>query len=127
MTIFWDKKMDLKMKVIIFIVIVIISGLPMWLSTYTQYLNHLWITGLSTLLCAICAGIIAFKTNHKKRKIVFYVVGAHQVALLVKIVIDCIPDKTNHDLAPFEMLMLLVVDLAVISIAVIVPPDKKEI
>ena len=29
-----------KQKIIVFIAIVIIAGVPMWLSTYTQYLNN---------------------------------------------------------------------------------------
>jgi hypothetical protein len=111
---------DLKIKAIIFIGIVILSGLPMWLSSYTQYLNHLWITGCSVLVCAIAAGIIAFKTAYKKAGITLYMALANQAALLIKIVLDCIPDPSNHNLAPFEMVLLFIADFVVIGIIVII-------
>jgi hypothetical protein len=44
--------------------------------------------------------------------------GAHQIALIIKMVIDGFADPTNHNLAPFEMLMIMGFDAFVCLISV---------
>ena len=102
--------MNWKQKVIVFIAIVIIAGVPSWLSTYTQYLNNTLFSMYAIAVTAISAGILAFKTKDKKRYILLYTMGAHQVAFIIKMIIDCSADPTNHNMAPFEMIILIIAD-----------------
>ena len=102
--------MNWKQKIIVFIAIVIIAGVPSWLSTYTQYLNNTLFSIYAIAVTAISAGILAFKTKDKKRYILLYTMGAHQVAFIIKMIIDCSADPTNHNMAPFEMIILIIAD-----------------
>ena len=102
--------MNWNQKIIVFIAIVIIAGVPSWLSTYTQYLNNTLFSIYAIAVTAISAGILAFKTKDKKRYILLYTMGAHQVAFIIKMIIDCSADPTNHNMAPFEMIILIIAD-----------------
>lgn len=104
-----------------FVAITVTSGLPWWLSTYQQYENHFWLTtGISTAIVNVAAIIIGRCTDRKSSLIFFFTALAHQLALLVKIVLDCLPDKTNHSLAPFEMIGVFLFDLAVIRLTLLI-------
>jgi hypothetical protein len=110
MLIFENKKMKIKTMFIVFIAIVILTGTPMWVVDYNQYANNGLIPFSGVVIAAFCAGILAYNTVHKKSKLTFYVIAAHMVAFLIKVFIDCSKDPTNHNLLPFEMLILLVLD-----------------
>jgi hypothetical protein len=111
MQIFENKKMKTKDMVIVFIAIVILSGFPMWVVNYDQYTNLPWISFSSILIAALCAGILAYNTVHRKSKLILYVVAAHLIALIIKIVIDCMKDPTDHNLFPFEVAFFFIVDM----------------
>ncbi len=111
--------MNWKQKTLVFIAIVIIAGIPMWLSTYTQYLNNPLFSVYAIAITSVTAGILAFKTKDKKRYILLYTMGAHQVAFIIKMIIDCNADPTNHNMAPFEMIILIIADAVFGSIAVV--------
>jgi hypothetical protein len=50
---------------------------------------------------------------------------AHQLALIVKVVIDIFENSTNHNLLPFEMIIYLFFDvLVLISVLLIVSKIK---
>jgi len=51
-----------KQKIIVFIAIVIIAGVPMWLSTYTQYLNNTFFSIYAIAITAVSAALIAGET-----------------------------------------------------------------
>ena len=110
MQIFENKKMKTKTMVIVFIVIVMLTGTPMWVVDYGQYANNYRIPFSGVIIAAVCAYILAYNTVHKKSKLTLYVIAAHQLAFLIKVYIDCLEDPTNHNLLPFEMLILLVLD-----------------
>src|SRR5947209_4885590 len=111
-------RMNLKMKIIIFIAIVCLAGLPMWFTTYTQYLNNSSISYYSIGISAICGTVIGFVTIHKFFKILFFVIAAQQLSFLIKVILDCRVDPTNHSLIPFEIIILFAEDLVVCAIGV---------
>jgi hypothetical protein len=112
--------MNKKIKVFIFIAIIFITGIPLWLTSYTQYLNNKGLIVYPLLISLVCAGILAYKTNFKKRKILLYVIAAQQVSFLIKVAIDCTHDSTNHSLLPFEMILQIIVDGVLCTIAAFV-------
>src|SRR6478735_1023958 len=77
MQIFENKKMKTKTKVIVFIVIVILTGTPMWVVDYGQYANNNLIPFSGVIIAAVCGGILAYNTVHKKSKLILFVIGAH--------------------------------------------------
>jgi uncharacterized membrane protein len=97
-------------KAIAFLLMVFFSGLPWWFIDYTTYLNFPIFTIVSTIIIAFSAGFIKATTNHRKREIILVAMGAHQVALIIKMVIDGFADPTNHNMAPIEMLMIMGID-----------------
>lgn len=111
-------RMNFKMKIIIFLVIVFFSGLPMWFTTYTQFINNSLISFYSILVSAICGCILGFVTGHKFFKILFYIIAAQQVSFLIKVYLDCRIDPTNHNLVPFEIIILFIEDFVVCAIGV---------
>lgn len=126
MIILLDKKLTPQSKTWLFLLLVVLCGLPMWLSSYTQYLNHLWIGGSSVLVAAAGAGWLGWKTKHTFRFILGYGLGAQVLGFTGKLIIDCIPDPTNHNLFPFEMIFFLVIDLVLISILLFLVRSLKH-
>ncbi|MEO8171626.1 MAG: hypothetical protein ABI581_01030 [Sediminibacterium sp.] len=122
-----NRKFNPKGKAFIFFLLFIASGIPWWISSYSQYLNNSIFSILSTILCAAGAGCLAYYTAYKKREIILVSMAAHQAAFLIKVLIDCIPDGSNHNLLPFEMLVFLVVDgIAFSIISMIIKLSKPK-
>ncbi len=127
MIIFEDHKFNWKGKIIVFLAIVIVTGIPWWISTYTQYLKNGLYSGASVIICAVCAGVLAYNTKHKKRICILIPIAAHQIAFFIKAYIDCLPDPTNHNLIPFEILGHLLVDGVLCLIIVVMAKVLKSI
>jgi hypothetical protein len=120
-------RMNLKMKIIIFIAIVCFSGLPMWFTTYTQFINNSLFSFYSILVTAICGSILGFVTIHKFFKILFFVIAAQQISFLIKVYLDCRIDPTNHNLVPFEIIILFIEDFVVCAIGVAIGVSLRTI
>jgi hypothetical protein len=105
-------------KTIVLLLMILFSGIPWWVIDYTTYLNNPRYTIVSILILAISAGIIKATTSHRKREIILVAMGAHQIALIIKMVIDGFADPSNHNMAPFEMLMIMGFDAFVCLICV---------
>ena len=120
MQIFENHKMILKMKWVIFLVIVIATGIPWWITNYHQYTGSILYTITSVIICGIASLILTFITAHKKVKIVFYSCAALMVAFLIKVYIDGREDPTNHNLVPFEMVIIGAVGLLACTIGAII-------
>jgi hypothetical protein len=101
-----------------FFLMVLFSGIPWWVTDYNTYQKKPIYTTVSFLIIAICAGYIKATSKHRKREILLAALGAHQIALIIKMVFDGLGDPTNHNLAPFEMLMILVADFVVCLISI---------
>jgi hypothetical protein len=97
-------------KAIVLLLIVLFTGGPWWMIDYTTYLNNKIFTFASIIILTFAVFIIKATTAHKKREIILIALGAHQLALIIKMVIDGYADPTNHNLAPFEMLIILILD-----------------
>lgn len=122
--------MDGKSKIIVFIAMVILTGIPMWSVDYNQYSNNSMIAFSSVAIAAVCAGILAYKTVHRKRNLILYITGAHMLSLLIKVLIDCREDPTNHNLFPIELLFFFIADtlcfLVVIFIVRVLEKDSRH-
>jgi len=101
-----------RFKWLVFAAVILVSGLPMWLTNYATYSNYgnLFLV-LGGIACAAGTGVLAYYTKQPFYKIYFFIAGAHQLAFLLKVFIDGREDPTNHNLLPFEMIFLLIVDL----------------
>jgi hypothetical protein len=103
-----------------FLLMVLLSGLPWWFIDYNTYLNFPIFTIVSVVIIAFSAGHIKANTRHKKREIILVAMSAHQVALIIKILIDSLTDPTDHNMAPFEMLMIMFMDAICCIISVFI-------
>ncbi len=113
------------MKPLHFISIVTISGLPLWLINYHTYTSNHNYTYLSFFLLVLTISIIFFKFDYKFWNVFMMSLLAHQLALIVKVVIDIFENSTNHNLLPFEMIIYLFFDvLVLISVLLIVSKIK---
>ena len=113
------------MKPLHFISIVMISGLPWWLINYHTYTSNHNFTYLSFSLLALTISFIFFKFDYKFWNVLMMSLLAHQLALIVKVVIDIFENSTNHNLLPFEMIIYLFFDvLVLISVLLIVSKIK---
>ena len=113
------------MKPLHFISIVTISGLPLWLINYHTYTSNHNYTYLSFFLLVLTISFIFFKFDYKFWNVFMMSLVAHQLALIVKVVIDIFENSTNHNLLPFEMIIYLFFDvLVLISVLLIVSKIK---
>ena len=113
------------MKPLHFISIVTISGLPLWLINYHTYTSNHNFTYLSFSLLVLTISFIFFKFDYKFWNVLMMSLLAHQLALIVKVVIDIFENSTNHNLLPFEMIIYLFFDvLVLISVLLIVSKIK---
>lgn len=113
------------MKPLHFISIVAISGLPLWLINYHTYTSNHNYTYLSFFLLVLTISFIFFKFDYKFWNVFMMSLLAHQLALIVKVVIDIFENSTNHNLLPFEMIIYLFFDvLVLISVLLIVSKIK---
>ncbi|MEY4457369.1 MAG: hypothetical protein RLY15_1633 [Bacteroidota bacterium] len=113
------------MKPLHFISIVTISGLPLWLINYHTYTSNHNYTYLSFFLLVLTISFIFFKFDYKFWNVFMMSLLAHQLALIVKVVIDIFENSTNHNLLPFEMIIYLFFDvLVLISVLLIVSKIK---
>jgi hypothetical protein len=69
MKIFENHKFNWKGKTIVFFAIVIVTGIPWWISTYTQYLTNSLYSNISFNVCAISAGILTYISSIKREKL----------------------------------------------------------
>lgn len=106
------------MKLPHFISLVTISGLPWWLINYHTYTSNHNFTYLSFFLFAVTISFICFKFDYKFWNVFLMSLAAHQLALILKVVIDFFENSTNHNLLPFEMFIYLIFDI-LISISVL--------
>jgi hypothetical protein len=126
-----NKKTTVKGRWILFTTGVILCGLPIWFTSYTQYSNNAIYSNLSEIAGALLVAYIVWNTRHRKRNIVLFVTGAQQVAFFIKFALDTIPDKTNHNLVPFESMMQVAIDLILYSMVALLvamskPFDKEQ-
>ncbi|MEN9701929.1 MAG: hypothetical protein RIR55_1266 [Bacteroidota bacterium] len=98
-------------KLVIFISWMILSGIPWWVTNYASLTHKPFITISSILILGLFAGILKYITKHSFWELVFVGLSVHQLAFIIKIYIDGLEDPTNHNLAPFEMLLYLLIDL----------------
>lgn len=99
-----------KGKIVFGLMATILCGIPIWIVDYHHYqLNSIYFK-------ASCAGfgvialLLFFLTKYHFKEIFLYAAIAHVAALIIKVIIDCIPDPTNHNLWPFEVGMALFFD-----------------
>lgn len=118
-----NRKMNGKMKTLVFLIIVFIIGIPMWFISYSQYSKN---TFIPVAICGLCAAILAYKTVHNKWKIMLFVIAAQQVAFFIKVIIDCISDPTNHNLLPFEIIYLIIFDAIACAIGIAIGSFLRE-
>jgi hypothetical protein len=113
-------KFSILQKLLILGLLIILSGLPWWLTNYEVYTHNPYISIWSVSVIVILGGVIKYLSNHKKREIILVVLGAHQFSFLIKVYIDGFEDRTNHNLLPFEMIIFLFIDafLLVISTSI---------
>ncbi len=118
-----NRRLNGKMKTLVFLLVVLTVGFPMWLISYSQYEKNIFIP---VILCGLCAAILVYKTVHNKWKIMLFVIAAHQVAFLLKVIIDWISDPTNHNLLPFEIIILIIFDALACAIGVAIGLFLRE-
>ena len=101
-----------RLKWYVFTAVFIVSGFPMWLTDYTGYSDYASLFMFySGIICAAGTGTLVYYSKHKTYKIVLFMAAAHQLAFIVKVFIDSIQDSTNHNMLPFEIIVLLGIDL----------------
>ena len=114
------------MKLLQFISIVIISGLPWWFIDYHTYTSIHVNTYLSFALVAICASFIFYKFQYKFWNVLLLSLAAHQLALIIKVIIDIFEDSSNHNLLPFEMIIYLFFDFIICLTSLFIVSKIKE-
>ncbi len=100
-------------KIVYGILGTLLCGIPLWMVDYHHYqLNSIYFK-------ASCAGfgfialLLVILSKYTTKKVFLYAAIPHVAAILIKVIIDCIPDPTNHNLWPFEIGMAVVFDLAI--------------
>jgi hypothetical protein len=123
-----NNKINKHFKWLVFTAVFVVSGLPMWFTNYATYSNNSQVFLLyGGGVCAIGSGLLAYYTKHKTWKVIFFLAAAHQLAFIGKVFIDGREDPTNHNLLPFEMIILLAVDLLFsLGVAALVKQTQKE-
>lgn len=104
-------------KLVMFFVLVFLSGLPWFFTSYQMFTST---SPYSVIILAIAAGYIKYTTNHGFWETILVAMSSHQVALILKFVKDGFEDPTNHNLAPFEMIIFLAIDFFVLLIAMVI-------
>lgn len=90
--------------------IMIASGIPWWITDYATYTSSHIYSDVSMGLCVLGAFILSLFTDLKYRAKVLVALVSHMFAFLFKVFIDCLEDKTNHNLFPFEIAYYLVIE-----------------
>ena len=123
-----NNKITKRFKWLVFAAVILVSGLPMWLTNYATYSNNSGIFLLyGGIVCAVGSGFLTYYTKHTTWKIIFFIAAADQLAFIGKVFIDGREDRTNHNLLPFEMIIILVVDLLFsLILSVLVKQTQKE-
>ena len=90
---------------ILLLVSVLITGLPLWLSTYQELSagRIIWVSGVLALIITWIASVLS---GNKYLRIVLTVQGGFFIAYIIKIVEDLAHNPTDHNLLPFELIFV---------------------
>ena len=105
---------------------ILICGIPLWVVDYQHYqMNSIYFKA-SCAAFGVIALLLFIFTSHRFKEIFLFAAIAHVAALFIKIIQDCIPDPTNHNLFPFEIAIALIIDVAIfLPVALIMYMVKK--
>lgn len=97
---------SIKQKLFIWLLLISIlaAGLPIWFTSYTNYMNKGEI-GFSLLLTILLAVIFTLRTKLQIHTIYFAITLGFIIAIFIKVTIDGQTDPTSHNLLPFEILI----------------------
>ena len=100
-------------KILCGLIGVLLCGIPLWIVDYQHYqLNSIHFKA-SCAAFGVIALLLFIFTSHRFKEIFLFAAIAHLAALFIKIIQDCIPDPTNHNLWPFEIAIALIIDVAI--------------
>ncbi|MES2372607.1 MAG: hypothetical protein V4557_08510 [Bacteroidota bacterium] len=99
---------------ILFFASVLITGLPLWLTSYQELTagNIIKVSGALSIAITWVAGVLPGK---QYLKIVSAVSGGFFMAYVIKIIIDLINNPTDHNLWPFELVIIAFIIICVTS------------
>ena len=123
----YNKKYTKTGKLIVYLGLVCISGLPWWLTNYPTYTSNTIYSIYSVVILAIAAGYIKYTTKHGFWETILVAMSSHQVALIIKFIKDGFEDPTNHNLAPFEMIIYMVIDFIILLISMFIVKIVNQI
>ncbi|MBN8836940.1 MAG: hypothetical protein J0I09_06760 [Sphingobacteriia bacterium] len=115
-----------KGKLLVFLSVIILSGIPWWFISYETYLSDPLFNRVSVLICITCFCAMAWFTRQKKRELLMIVLTAHQFAFLIKVYIDHLAGAVNHNSFAAEMLIFLLIDLLAMVVASIIISGIKR-
>lgn len=101
------------------VLILLASGLPWWLIGYKSYTLTSAYTYLSIGGCMLGALLLSLFTRLPFKEILITAIAAHMIAFGIKVILDMLEDRTNHNLLPFEILYYAAIDLAGCSVLIL--------
>ena len=92
------------------LLIVLASGLPWWLTDYKTYSLRSTYTYVSIGSCLLGALLLSLFTSLSFKEKLGIPLIAHLIAFVIKMTLDMLEDRTNHNLFPFEIIFYMVID-----------------
>lgn len=88
----------------------IIGAITLWPMSYSTLNNSTSGIALGwAIFCAIAGLYLGATTSHQLPRLALSVCGGVAIALVLRIIVDCSIDKTNHNLWPFEFVWMMIV------------------
>lgn len=88
----------------------IIGAITLWPMSYHTLNNSTSSIALGWgIFCAIAGLYLGATSDRQLSKIALLVCGGVAIALVLRIIVDCSIDKTNHNLWPFEFVWMMTV------------------
>lgn len=109
------------------LLILLASGLPWWLTDYKTYSLNSTYTYVSIGACFLGAFILSLFTKLSFTEKLSISLIAHLVAFIIKLTLDMLEDRTNHNLFPFEIIFYLLIDLLGCSLLILIGSFIKKI
>lgn len=88
----------------------IIGAITLWPMSYHTLNNST--SGIALgwgIFCAIAGLYLGATTDHQLSRIALLICGGVACAMVIRIIVDCAIDPTNHNLWPFEFVWMMMV------------------
>ncbi len=98
----------MKSEVKLLLIVTVLAGIFLWLQLYFPFLK-LW--NAIVIFTGLLALIVRLTTRLSNKIVLLFVPAGFMTAYIIKVIIDVIADSTSHNLLPFEIILLSILNL----------------